>query len=288
MAISAEIQRMVATALAEDIGSGDVTSLSTIPSTTHLEGQFLVKAEGIVAGLEVVGEVLRQVDAHIVYTPLVAEGSAVAVGQVIARVAGEGPGILIAERTALNLLQRMSGIATATHRYVQAVAGTRARILDTRKTVPGLRMLDKGAVRLGGGMNHRIGLYDMVLIKDNHIEAAGSITAAVQRARAYAPQLAIEVEVETLTQLEEALGLGVERIMLDNMDCPAMREAVRRTDVARAKPGAKPVELEASGNVRLNTVAEIAATGVDLISVGALTHSVTALDISLDITLARR
>jgi nicotinate-nucleotide pyrophosphorylase (carboxylating) len=278
MPITDEIREIVRRALAEDVGSGDITSLATITPATRLEGTFLVKAPGIVAGLEVVGEVFAQVSPEIVYTPLVAEGSAVAVGDVVARVAGRGPSLLVAERTALNFLQRMSGIATATRRYADAAAGTRARILDTRKTAPGLRVLDKLAVKLGGGENHRIGLYDMVLIKDNHIEAAGGITAAVERARAHAAGLEIEVEVESLAQLDEALAAGVDRIMLDNMPPSLMREAVLRT-AGRAK-------LEASGNITLETIPEVAATGVDYISSGALTHSVRAMDISLDVVLA--
>jgi len=278
MVLADDIKNIVRNALAEDIGSGDVTSVPIIPSSTRLTGQFLVKAPGVVAGLAVVGEVFAQVDKAIVYTPLVAEGSAVSPGDVVARVEGDGPGILVGERVALNFLQRMSGIATMTHAYVQTVAGTRAKILDTRKTVPGLRVLDKLAVKLGGGENHRFGLFDMVLIKDNHIQAAGGITPAVQRVREHAAGLPIEVEVETLEQLEEALALRVDRIMLDNMSIEQMREAVRRAGGA--------VELEASGGITMQTIADVAATGVDLISVGALTHSVQALDISLDITLA--
>jgi nicotinate-nucleotide pyrophosphorylase (carboxylating) len=277
MAVTAEIQRIVRDALAEDIGTGDVTSVPIIAPTARLEGDFLVKARGVIAGLEVVGEVFAQVDPAITYAPMVEDGTLVNPGDVVARVAGSGPGILIAERTALNFLQRMSGVATLTKRYVDAVVGTRARILDTRKTVPGLRVLDKMAVKSGGGANHRIGLYDMVLIKDNHIEAAGGITAAVQRVREHVRDLAIEVEVESPEQLDEALALGVDRIMLDNMSLDSMREAVRRA--------ANRVELEASGGINLDTVAAIAATGVDLISVGALTHSVSALDVSLEITL---
>ena len=272
-----EILRAICDALTEDIGSGDVTSLSTIPADARLSGTFLVKAPGVIAGLGVVGEVFAVVDPAITYTPLVAEGAPVVVGDVVARVAGRGPSILTAERVALNFLQRMSGIATLTQRYVQAVVGTRARILDTRKTAPGLRALDKLAVKLGGGHNHRIGLYDMVLIKDNHIEAAGGITAAVERVRARATGLAIEVEVTSLEQFAEALALNVERIMLDNMDLATMRAAVQRA--------AGRVEIEASGGINLRSVAEVAATGVDYISVGALTHSVAALDVSLEITL---
>ena len=284
MIITDDIKRIIANALAEDIGCGDVTSVPIILSSTHLAGEFLVKAPGVIAGLGIVGEVFAQIDEDIDYIPLVREGSNVAPGDIVARVEGHGPGILIAERTALNFLQRMSGIATMTRRYVEAVEGTRSKVLDTRKTVPGLRPLDKLAVVLGGGTNHRLGLYDMVLIKDNHIEAAGGITEAVQRVRASQDKaLAIEVEVETLKQLEEALALGVDRIMLDNMSLDLMRKAVQRTHRSR-RQGAQ-VELEASGGITLETVAEVAATGVDLISVGALTHSVTALDVSLDIKL---
>jgi nicotinate-nucleotide pyrophosphorylase (carboxylating) len=280
MAIDAEIQAIVRNALREDVGTGDVTSIPTIPPTTRITGQFLVKADGIIAGLDVVGLVFHEVDATIRYAPLVADGTPVRKGDIVARVEGHGPGILIAERTALNLLQRMSGIASMTQQYVRAVAGTRARILDTRKTVPGLRPLDKLAVKLGGGLNHRIGLYDMVLIKDNHIEAAGGISEAVRRVREHVSELAIEVEVETLEQFDEALALGVDRIMLDNMDLDTMREAVRRANGR--------VELEASGGITIESIAAVAATGVDLISVGALTHSVKALDVSLDIRLAQR
>jgi nicotinate-nucleotide pyrophosphorylase (carboxylating) len=284
MALTATIKKIVENALAEDTGrhgdwlAGDATSLATIAPTTHLSGRFLVKASGIIAGLEVVGEVFRQVDPALRYTPLAADGSAVSMGDLVARVAGDGPSMLTAERVALNFLQRMSGTATMTRQFVQAVAGTRCRILDTRKTAPGLRELDKLAVVMGGGVNHRIGLYDMVLIKDNHIEAAGGIVAAVQRVRQRVRGLAIEVEVETLEQLDEALTLDVERIMLDNMPPDVMREAVRRT--------AGRTELEASGGITLETVAAAAATGVDYVSVGALTHSVVALDVSLEIALA--
>lgn len=283
MVITEEMKQIVRNALAEDIGPGDVTSVPIIADDTHLQGTFLVKAEGVIAGLGIVAEVFRQVDPRILYQPLVEEGAVARPGDVVARVSGYGPGILVAERTALNFLQRMSGIATLTRLYVQAVAGTRARILDTRKTAPGLRVLDKLAVKLGGGTNHRIGLYDMVLIKDNHIQSAGSITRAVQLVRQRGGNLPIEVEVVSLEQLEEALSLQVDRIMLDNMPPAAMRQAVRRVH-AYARSGPRP-ELEASGGINLETVAQVAATGVDLISVGALTHSVKALDISLEIVL---
>ncbi|NLV74881.1 MAG: carboxylating nicotinate-nucleotide diphosphorylase [Chloroflexi bacterium] len=274
------MKQTILNALAEDIQSGDITSLATIPPDRALTGRFVVKGEGILAGLEVAQEVFRQLDPQVRFEALAADGSPVSKGDVIARVVGNGPAILTAERTALNLLQRMSGIATLTQCYVAAVAGTHAIILDTRKTVPGLRAFDKLAVALGGGSNHRIGLYDMVLIKDNHIEAAGGITQAVEQVRAWPGSrgLKIEVEVTNLEQLREALALRVERIMLDNMSLDEVRAAVAIT--------AGQTELEASGGVNLDSVRAIAETGVDFISVGALTHSVMALDISLEVSLA--
>jgi len=283
MFITEEIRQIVRNALAEDVGPGDVTSVPIIPKDAQLRGRFLVKDQGVIAGLAVAAEVFAQVDPLILFRPLAEEGTVVHRGDIVAEVEGQGPGILIAERTALNFLQRMSGIATLTSLYVGAVAHTSARILDTRKTVPGLRVLDKLAVKLGGGDNHRIGLYDMVLIKDNHIRAAGGITQAVRMVRQQGRVLPIEVEVESLEQLDEVLPLCIDRIMLDNMSPATMREAVRRTH-AQTAGGPRP-ELEASGGINLETVALAADTGVDLISVGALTHSVKALDISLDITL---
>lgn len=272
------LERIIAGALAEDIGDGDLTTLSTIPADAQLHGVFLAKAGGIVAGLAVAREVFRQLDPAVVFTTHVADGNRVRPGQRFAEVAGSGRALLTGERTALNFLQRMSGIATATRCYVDAVGSTRAAILDTRKTVPGLRPLDKWAVWLGGGQNHRTGLYDMALIKDNHIAAVGSLSEAVRRVRSLDTLgRPIEVEVTTLAQLEEALALRppVDRIMLDNMDLDTMTSAVRLA-------GGR-VPLEASGGVNLDTVAAIARTGVDYISVGALTHSVVALDISLDV-----
>ncbi|MFO7698139.1 MAG: carboxylating nicotinate-nucleotide diphosphorylase [Anaerolineae bacterium] len=277
MNLDQQIREIVRRALEEDLGTGDVTSVPIIPPATRLYGEFLAKERGVLAGMDVVHEVFRQVDETIVFTPLRQDGTAFEVGDILATVSGHGPGILVGERVALNFLQRMSGVATMTRAYVQATEGTGARILDTRKTMPGLRALDKLAVRLGGGTNHRIGLYDMVLIKDNHIEAAGSITAAVARVRDQGIDLPIEVEIDSLSQLDEALAAQVDRIMLDNMDNATMRKAVERV--------AGRVELEASGGVTLGRVPEIAATGVDYISVGALTHSVKALDISLDLKM---
>lgn len=261
-------------ALAEDMGDGDVTTLCIVPPELRLEGRFIAKQAGVVAGLEVVRLVFGLVDERVRFDPCTADGSFVNKGQVIATVEGPGQALLSGERVALNFLQRMSGIATLTQRFVERVQGSSAIILDTRKTAPGLRLLDKWAVRLGGGQNHRAGLYDMVLIKENHITAAGTISEAVARVWVNDPrQRAIEVEVKDLVELEEALALKVDRILLDNMSLEMMQEAVRLA--------ASRVPLEASGNVELENVAAVAATGVDYISVGKLTHSVTALDISL-------
>lgn len=271
-----QVLEIISRALAEDIGSGDITSEWTIPADLRLRGDLLVKQVGVIAGLEVAALVFATVDPAIQFTPLANDGDRVTRGTVVARVSGPARSILTAERTALNFLQRMSGIATDTRRFVDAVSGTRAVILDTRKTCPGLRLLDKWAVRLGGAQNHRTGLYDMVLIKDNHITAAGGITQAVKRVRERIPRgILVEVEVQTLAELDEALALGVDRIMLDNMNLDDIREAVRR---AQGR-----VKLEVSGGVSLSTVTKIAATGVDYISVGALTHSPQALDISLEL-----
>ena len=270
------LDAIIGRALVEDLGDGDVTTVNTIPAEARLVGDFLVKAPGVIAGLQVAQRVFALLDPAIEFRTLAADGDRVDRGAIVAVVTGPGRAILSGERVALNLLQRMSGIATATRRYVDAVAGTRAVILDTRKTVPGLRALDKWAVRLGGGSNHRFGLFDMALIKDNHIAAVGSITEAVRRVRAGDPRhRPIEVEVTNLAQLREALTLPIDRILLDNMSHEMLHDAVV---VAAGK-----IPLEASGNVNLDTVAAIAATGVDFILVGALTHSVKALDISLDL-----
>ncbi len=267
---------LVRHALNEDIGDGDVTTLCTLPPEMVYQGQFLAKADGVVAGLDVAALTFALLDEQVSVTPLVEEGMSVVRGTIIATASGPGQALLTGERVALNLLQRMSGIATLTRCFVEAVAGTRAVILDTRKTAPGLRLFDKRAVALGGGQNHRIGLYDMVLIKDNHIAAAGGITAAVKRVRAGDSRARpIEVEVTNFEQLHEALSLNVDRIMLDNMSVAQMAEAVTIT--------AGRTGLEASGNVSLETVRAIAETGVDFISVGALTHSVRALDISFNL-----
>lgn len=270
-----EIQSIISRALAEDIGDGDVTTLCIVPPDANLAGRLVAKEAGIVAGLEVIQTVFALLDERVRVMPQVADGDAVVRGQVIATLTGPGQALLSGERVALNLLQRMSGIASLTRRFVDAVSGTPAVILDTRKTVPGLRVLDKWAVRLGGGQNHRFGLFDMALIKENHIAAAGgSIAEAVRRVRAHdSRQRVVEVEVRNLDEVQETLGLGVDRILLDNMSLAEMREA------AQIAAGRAP--LEASGNVTLENVAAVAATGVDFISVGGLTHSVKALDISL-------
>ena len=276
-----EILAAIRVALAEDIGSGDATTNSIVPAEAAMRGQIIAKQEGVIAGLDVAQAVYQRVDAEVDFQPQVDEGARVTNRQVLALVCGRTRSLLTAERTALNFLGRMSGIATLTRAFVDAVAGTKAVILDTRKTAPGLRAVDKLAVRRGGGQNHRIGLYDMVLIKDNHIDYAGSITLAVQRARAGAPELAIEVEARTLEEVGEALASGVGRILLDNMTAEMMGEAVKiRDHFARARD-VVPL-LEASGNVTLETVRKIAETGVDYISAGALTHSAKVFDVSFD------
>ncbi len=271
---------LIELAIAEDIGPGDATSEAILPPDEVARAHIVAKKAGIIAGLPVAQAVFERVDARVRFEARVCDGMAVAPGDVIAEVEGPTRGLLAAERTALNFLQRLSGIATLTRAFVDEVAGSNAVILDTRKTCPGYRALEKYAVRMGGGQNHRFGLHDMVLIKDNHIAAAGSITAAVERARAAHPALQIEVEVTDLDQLREALALNVDRIMLDNMSLVQMREAVQ---IAAGR-----VSLEASGGVTLESVAAIAATGVDYISVGALTHSAPALDISMDIESANQ
>jgi nicotinate-nucleotide pyrophosphorylase (carboxylating) len=272
-----DILEAIRRALTEDIGPGDATTNSIIPVEAAMRGQIIAKQNGIVAGLDVAQAVYQMVDADVDFRPQVDEGARVANRQVLALVSGRTRSLLTAERTALNFLGRMSGIATLTRQFVDAVEGTKAVILDTRKTVPGLRMVDKLAVQRGGGQNHRIGLYDMILIKDNHIDSAGSIIKAVTLARSAHTGLEVEVEARTLADVREALTIQVERILLDNMSLAMMAEAVRLT-AGRAK-------LEASGNVSLETVRQIAGTGVDYISSGALTHSAKVFDVSFDYLL---
>jgi len=277
------VTQLVELALMEDIGMGDVTSEAILGDDIRGSAEFLCKADGVVAGLEIAAVVFHYCDGEAQFEQLKADGNSVRKYELLAQVRGSVKGILQAERTALNFLQRMSGIATLTRSYVDAVAGTNAKITDTRKTVPGLRILDKFAVRMGGGVNHRFGLDDMVLIKDNHIVAAGSIAKAVDGCRRYLGahglDLAVEVETRNLAEVEEALACaGVSRIMLDNFAVPDMRVAVEQI--------ARRVEVEASGGITLETVRPVAETGVDFISVGSLTHSVKALDISLELTHA--
>lgn len=270
--LSEELLTSLRRALEEDIRSGDATTNSIVPAEATMSGDIIAKQAGTIAGLDVACEAFRLLDARVRFEALVTEGARVENRQAVARVSGPARALLTGERTALNFLGRMSGIATLTHQFVEEVAGTRVVILDTRKTAPGLRAADKLAVRRGGGQNHRVGLYDMILIKDNHIDFAGSLAEAVRRARAANTGLEIEVEARTLDDVREALALNVERILLDNMTLEMMREAVALT-AGRAK-------LEASGNVSLDTVRAIAETGVDYISSGALTHSAKVFDVS--------
>jgi nicotinate-nucleotide pyrophosphorylase (carboxylating) len=259
---------------ADTLAGGDVTSQATLSPEVRLAGRITAKAAGVVAGLPVAAAAWLLVDSALEFSSQAAEGDHVRPGQVLAEVSGPGATLLAGERTALNFLGRLSGIATLTRAFVDAAAGTHAVILDTRKTAPGARRLDKYAVRIGGAQNHRSGLYDMALVKDNHIDGAGGIGPAVARLREkYGAGFPIEVEVKNLDELAEALRLNLARIMLDNMDTAALRRAVEVT------AGRTP--LEASGNVSLATVRAIAETGVDFISVGALTHSAPALDVSL-------
>ena len=275
-----QIIQVLEQALLEDIGMGDVTTEATIDADTVGEGDVLVKEAGVIAGLAVAGLLFRMVDEEVSFIPEVEDGSRVGANTVVAHVRGPLATILRGERIALNIMQRMSGIATLTRKFVDAVSGTGAKIIDTRKTVPGLRILDKLAVRTGGGENHRFGLDDMVLIKDNHVTAAGGISAALDRCKAFFSdknyRLKIEIETRSIAEVEEALKHGgMQMIMLDNFAPTVMQEGVRRIN--------HTVEVEASGNMTLENVRAVAETGVDFISVGALTHSAKALDISLKI-----
>ncbi|MBR5296203.1 MAG: carboxylating nicotinate-nucleotide diphosphorylase [Clostridia bacterium] len=265
---------LIEKSLKEDVGTGDITTLSTIPADKTITGRFIAKESGILCGMEVVRSVFRFVDETIELCEMKKDGDRIEKGEVIATVSGFARSILTGERLALNLLQHMSGVATRTNEAVEKVKGTNARIADTRKTTPGLRVLEKYAVRCGGGSNHRFNLADGVLIKDNHIEAAGGITEAVTMARKNIPHtLKIEVEVETFEQLQEALDAGADIIMLDNMSNEDMKKAVEIV-------GGRAL-TEASGNMGEKDLRAVAETGVDLISIGALIHSVKALDISL-------
>lgn len=273
--LPADLPDQVSRALREDIGSGDVTA-QLIPALQRSRAQLLCRQAAVLCGTAWFNETFRQLDPLVQIDWHLTEGASVAANTVLCDLAGPARSILTGERTALNFLQLLSGTASATHRYVQAVAGTGCRILDTRKTIPGLRSAQKYAVRCGGGHNHRIGLYDMVLIKENHIAAAGSISAAVSAARATAPTLRVEVETENLDQVREALDARADIVMLDNFDIDTLRAAVAFN---RAHP--YPSLLESSGGITLATLRSIAQTGVDYISVGSLTKNVESVDLSL-------
>jgi len=271
-----DVAGIVRLALAEDVGSGDVTSLSTLPPELTIRARLVAKAPGVIAGLSVMSEVFAQLDPAVLVEPRVSDGDRLESGQLVADISGPALAVLAGERTALNFLQRMSGIATLTRAHVDRVQGTGVVILDTRKTAPGLRLLDKLAVRAGGGHNHRMGLFDMVLIKDNHIDACGSITEALARvSRGAHAGLPREVECRTESDVREALALSPDRILLDNMTVSQVRQCVALV--------AGRVPLEVSGNVSLDNIRDYADTGVAFISVGALTHSVRALDLSLQV-----
>ena len=268
------IRDLLEMALREDIGTGDITSESVIPDDAQAVGTIKAKSDGIIAGLDVAAEIFRMLDPGVNFRKLVSDGDRVHSGQELATAEGKARSILTAERTVLNFLQRLSGIATMTSEYVSAASGYSAKIIDTRKTTPGWRVLEKYAVRVGGGYNHRFGLYDAVLIKENHIAVAGGVAEAVARARERIPHtMKIEVEVETLDQVSEAIESGADIIMPDNMDVGAMAEAVKLINGR--------VIVEASGGIRLKDIPAIAATGVDLISIGALTNAAPPLDISM-------
>jgi nicotinate-nucleotide pyrophosphorylase (carboxylating) len=269
--------RLIDLAFSEDIGDGDHTTLSCIPAEAEGKSHLLIKESGILAGIEVAREVFKRFDPELRMEVYIPDGSAVKPGDIAMQVSGKVRSLLQTERLMLNILQRMSGIATMTRRYVNAVAGTKTRILDTRKTTPGMRMLEKEAVKIGGGTNHRIGLFDMILIKDNHVDFAGGITAAIDRARNYCAEkgkdLKIEIEVRNFDELLEVLNHGgVDRIMLDNFSVPDTRKAVAMIN--------GQCEIESSGGITMETLRDYAECGVDFISIGALTHSVKGLDMS--------
>lgn len=272
-----DIKTFIANALSEDIGPGDITTEALVSPRIKGKAEIIAKERLVLAGIDVAGEVFRQMNPDVLFSARHGDGYELSKGTVIATIEGLLASLLTAERVALNLLQRLSGIATLAREYVREIEGTKARIVDTRKTTPGLRALEKYAVRVGGGKNHRFGLFDGILIKDNHIAAVGSIKEAVNRAREFAPHtMKIEVETENLEQVKEALAAGTEIIMLDNMDTKTMKEAVR---LIKGK-----ALVEASGGINLSNVREAAEAGVDFISVGAITHSASAMDISMEIS----
>jgi nicotinate-nucleotide pyrophosphorylase (carboxylating) len=272
------IDRFIQSALAEDVGDGDHSTLASIPETTLSRAKLLVKDEGIIAGVELALEVFKYFDSNLKVTVMLTDGSRIKAGDVVLTVEGSARSILTTERLVLNCMQRMSGIATVTDRLVRRVEGTKAKLLDTRKTTPNFRLLEKWAVVLGGGFNHRIGLYDMIMLKDNHIDMAGGIKQAIIQTKEYLratnKEMRIEVETRSLAEVEQVLAVGgVDMIMLDNMSCQTMKEAVKLISGV--------CETEASGGITEDTIRAVAECGVDYISVGALTHSVRSLDLSL-------
>ena len=275
------INRLLDLGFEEDINTGDVTTESIIPETMNATATMTAKQEGVVSGLEIVKMVYERLQKDIVFTPYFKDGDKVEKGDVILKIEASYPTLLKGERLSLNIFQRMSGIATETSRYVAELRGTATELLDTRKTAPGMRVLDKMAVKHGGGTNHRMGLYDMAMIKDNHIKMAGGIAKAVEQVRSrISPEIKIEVETTNLDEVRQAIEAGADIIMLDNMGTEAMREAV-----SVIKASGKGIKTEASGNMSIPRLVEVASTGVDYISVGALTHTVKAMDISMNIVI---
>lgn len=284
---------LVKFALSEDVGTGDVTTLNAVPANVGARAAIVAKQKGVVSGIDIAGMTFREVDASLKFKPTVKDGSEVPAGAALATVSGSAASIMTAERTALNFLMRLCGVATLTRRYVEAIAGTGAVILDTRKTTPGLRILEKYAVLCGGGENHRLALWDMYLVKDNHIRAAKGLTAAIDRIQRTRRDLLLEVEVESMDQLREALRPEVDRILIDNQTPDVVRRCVEEVDAwfashppdhPRARRDARRwPEVEVSGGLTLETVRAYAETGADYLSVGAITHSAPALDLSLEI-----
>ncbi|MBE6223835.1 MAG: carboxylating nicotinate-nucleotide diphosphorylase [Bacteroidales bacterium] len=277
------IDKLIDLGLEEDINTGDVTTDSIIPESMNAVATMTAKQDGVISGIEVIKKVYERFQKDIVYTPYFKNGDSVKKGDVLLRIEASYPTLLKGERLSLNIFQRMCGIATETAKYVKELQGTSTELLDTRKTAPGLRVLDKMAVKDGGGTNHRMGLYDMAMIKDNHIKMAGGITKAVEQVRGNIPAtIKIEVETTNIPEVEEAIAAGADIIMLDNMDNATMTEAVKII-----KASGKAIKTEASGNMSIPRLVEVAATGVDYISVGALTHTVKGMDISMNIQVEK-
>ena len=277
------IDKLIDLGLEEDINTGDVTTDSIIPESLNAVATMTAKQDGVISGIDVIKKVYERFQKDIVYTPYFKNGDSVKKGDVLLRIEASYPTLLKGERLSLNIFQRMCGIATETAKYVKELKGTSTELLDTRKTAPGLRVLDKMAVKDGGGTNHRMGLYDMAMIKDNHIKMAGGITKAVEQVRGNIPAtIKIEVETTNIPEVEEAIAAGADIIMLDNMDNATMTEAVKII-----KASGKAIKTEASGNMSIPRLVEVAATGVDYISVGALTHTVKGMDISMNIQVEK-